>query len=1123
MKFTPLNNQPNISNCGFESVSPSMQLDSRGFPHISWIDKRHGHNTINYRFWDGLKWSELGKSCIDRSEEEIINSNNGIILENESPIVVFSKMDVNGSLLTVAYPSEGDWVKSELSVNYDAKWIGIVSSTEGVRFSSSSSSSSSSYVYSTSSSSSSSEMYSTSSSSSNLYSTSSSSSSLGYSTSSSSSSNLYSTSSSLSSNLYSTSSSSSSSNLYSTSSSLSSSNLYSTSSSSSSEKHSSSSSSFGHSTSSSSSSLDNGNVIVCTLDSDGELRIYKWSKSREWSYLSNYSSTIVDYYKFKMAIANDIVGFCYLKNDSIYYNFFNVDSDVWSFIDFNSVSIANESIVNFDIDSYNNEQICVLSLAWLSDGVDNFYVRHINVDSEGNQGVDESSNTIVHERAKTVKSSSYIVNGFNSICVFNDDLKRPNILAGGAETIFYCKDVVWGIEEVDIDGYCDGFVIANLNANINNESNVAVSFSSNGGIYYFDQSQDNGFEMSSPYLAVLNVKNVFLTEWECGNFTGSELSCIYSNKIGDILRESLRKVCVVVDEVYDPVCELSSSSSSEMYSTSSSSSSMGDVSSSSSSELYSTSSSSSKGYSTSSYSSSTSFGGFNEMYARYDEITDGMITPEEYFTLVPGTGIIDTYDPGINVVTNVVIPYEIGGVTVVGIRNGNNLNGVFRDKDVIVRVVAPITVANVGEYAFYLCGGIEYASFPNATSIGAYCFSQCTMLSDFRASNATSVGLSAFYESRVLSFEFNNMTNIGSGSLAFCKSLVSVNIPNATTIGASAFNRCWELISFNMPLVEAIGNNAFEECYKLASGNGLNTVEFLNATTMGDYSFLRCYDITDVNLPIMEGISTSAFAFCSSLLSVDIPLATTIGTGAFYGCTSLLTVSLPNVNGNLSQNEFIGCTSLQSVYLPEVTGIGTSSFEGCTSLVTVDIPTLYTFTGTRAFYGCTSLASVEFNNVPDIKSLTFYGCTKITTATFNNVTAIDLGAFYNCTKLDTINIPLLETISDNTFRSCTSLISVTLNGISNIGSRSFYGCSNLLSVTLGETVPTVGVEIYTGTPSTPAGLKTYVPDNAAWQLVPSPWQARPLVLDNNSSSSSSEMYSTNSSSSSSEMHSSVGG
>jgi hypothetical protein len=614
MKFTPLNHQPNISNIGFESASPSMQLDSRGFPHISWLDKKQGHNAINYRFWDGLKWSQLEDSIIDRSEEEIINSNNSIILENDSPILAFSKRDVNGSLLTVTYQSEGEWIKSQLSVDYDTKWIGIVALIEGLAFLSSSSSSGSSLGYSTSSSSSSSSSssnrhsssslgYSTSSSSSSsswYYSTSSSSSSLQYSTSSSSSSQEYSTSSSSissgdssssSSNGYSTSSSSSSlghstssssSGEYSTSSSSNSSSSlssvgYSTSSSSSSSGSSvgysssssslvystSSSSSSGSESSSSSSSLDNGNMIVCTLDSDGELRIYKWSKSRGWSYIIGFTSPIVDYSTFKISSTNDVVGLAYLKDDSIYYNFFDVNSGLWSFIDFDSVAILNEDIIDFDADAYNNEHLCVLSLAWLSDSTNNFYVRHINVDSDGNQGVDDSSNTIVHARAKTVQSDTYIVNGFNSISVFNDAFKKPNILASGAETIFYYKDSVWGIDEVDINGSCDGFVPSSCNIMLDYEDNVKFSFGSNGGIYYFEQSEDDGFDMSSPSLVILNANNLFLTKWECGNLIGDELSCIYKNKSGDILRESLKKVVVVVNETYDPVCESSSSESSE--------------------------------------------------------------------------------------------------------------------------------------------------------------------------------------------------------------------------------------------------------------------------------------------------------------------------------------------------------------------------------------------------------------------------------------------------------------------------------------------------------------------------------------------------------------------------------
>ena len=38
MKYTPLNNLPNISLSHLESISPSLKMDSNGYPHISWLD-----------------------------------------------------------------------------------------------------------------------------------------------------------------------------------------------------------------------------------------------------------------------------------------------------------------------------------------------------------------------------------------------------------------------------------------------------------------------------------------------------------------------------------------------------------------------------------------------------------------------------------------------------------------------------------------------------------------------------------------------------------------------------------------------------------------------------------------------------------------------------------------------------------------------------------------------------------------------------------------------------------------------------------------------------------------------------------------------------------------------------
>ena len=64
MKYLPLSNEPNVSRSRLMSSSPSMQLDGRGYPHISWLEEKEGKNEVSYSFWDGLKWSYLGISAV---------------------------------------------------------------------------------------------------------------------------------------------------------------------------------------------------------------------------------------------------------------------------------------------------------------------------------------------------------------------------------------------------------------------------------------------------------------------------------------------------------------------------------------------------------------------------------------------------------------------------------------------------------------------------------------------------------------------------------------------------------------------------------------------------------------------------------------------------------------------------------------------------------------------------------------------------------------------------------------------------------------------------------------------------------------------------------------------------
>jgi len=139
MKYLPLDNQPNVSRTRFESVSPSMQLDGRGYPHVAWMEEKNGTNEISYSFWDGLKWSYLGTSKVYISEEEINPTPNALVLNsNDEPQIVFSRRLGEGSRLSLA-TFEAEWVFKSLDVTYDIGWVGIVKRNSEVESSSSSS------------------------------------------------------------------------------------------------------------------------------------------------------------------------------------------------------------------------------------------------------------------------------------------------------------------------------------------------------------------------------------------------------------------------------------------------------------------------------------------------------------------------------------------------------------------------------------------------------------------------------------------------------------------------------------------------------------------------------------------------------------------------------------------------------------------------------------------------------------------------------------------------------------------------------------------------------------------------------------------------------------------------
>ena len=86
MQYIPLNNEPNVSVTRDESISPSLQIDSRGYPHIVWQDKGQGRNKVKYSFWDGLQWTYENSPDVHISEEEIVSSPNSFVFDSRGGI-----------------------------------------------------------------------------------------------------------------------------------------------------------------------------------------------------------------------------------------------------------------------------------------------------------------------------------------------------------------------------------------------------------------------------------------------------------------------------------------------------------------------------------------------------------------------------------------------------------------------------------------------------------------------------------------------------------------------------------------------------------------------------------------------------------------------------------------------------------------------------------------------------------------------------------------------------------------------------------------------------------------------------------------------------------------------------
>lgn len=201
-------------------------------------------------------------------------------------------------------------------------------------------------------------------------------------------------------------------------------------------------------------------------------------------------------------------------------------------------------------------------------------------------------------------------------------------------------------------------------------------------------------------------------------------------------------------------------------------------------------------------------------------------------------------------------------------------------------------VANIGRYAFYLCGLTNITISNTLNSIGYYAFNRCDNLTNVTYTDST-----------------ENWINSSKGKV-FENSYV--NPFNLTTTNG---------------LVESYNFISDVPEYALYYVKSLKTVTFGDGVgNIGQYAFYRC-GLTDVTLSDgVTDIGESAFYYCDKLTSISISKnVTSIGDCAFGRCVNLTKIEYNAININYVEdgrfNPFI-CAGRDSEGLEVIFGEG---------------------------------------------------------------------------------------------------------------------------------------------------------------------------------------------------------
>jgi len=335
-------------------------------------------------------------------------------------------------------------------------------------------------------------------------------------------------------------------------------------------------------------------------------------------------------------------------------------------------------------------------------------------------------------------------------------------------------------------------------------------------------------------------------------------------------------------------------------------------------------------------------------------------------------------------------------------------------------------VLYVGDYAFFMCQGLNEAIFPQTLfSIGEKAFYGCRGLTNIvLGASLNSIGQECFYG---------------------CESLTAITLPSTLSgIGANAFDSCSGLRNLTLPeQLTFIGVGAFKHCRALTTLTIPN-----NVGALGDYAFYMCTGLQTITLGrSVDYIGSEAFAFCSNLKTLQ-----------FEG----------NAPSTLKNNILYGSTNAVVTYWS-----GTTGWQGVTNVTAQPQPFQYAIldptaviTGYAGPGGSVAIPStIEGYPVSSVEDYSFVDQTNITAVTLSPaVTYVGDFAFARCSKLKGITLSAALTyIGEGAFNQCSSLTNILIpDGVTSLGYGVFAECENLAQASLGKALTAVTSDTFSG-------------------------------------------------------------